>query len=154
MALETVICVGAVVLRDDSVLAVRQAAGHQLQGKWTFPWGQLDPGESPVAAAVREVSEEAGVVAEVTGLIGVQELPDPWAGWNALVYLCKHTSGEPTPDYTETDAAAYLTLDQLERLKADFEPWSFWVSRRALLGDITVIERSASNPYFPSPGFL
>ena len=154
MAAKTVTCVGAVVVRDDAILAVRQAAGHQLEGQWTFPWGKLESGESPSAAAVREVSEEAGVVAEIKGLIGVQELPEPWVGWNAFVYLCEHASGEPNADNNETDSAAYLTLDQLEELKSGFEPWSYWVSRRVLLGDITVIEPSASNPFFPSPGFL
>ena len=142
------------MVRDDAVLAVRQAAGHQLQGLWTFPWGKLEPGESPSAAVLREISEEAAVVAEVQGLIGVQELPEPWTGWNAFVFYCTHLSGEPAPDHGETDAAAYLSLDQLEDLESDFEPWSYWVSRRTLLGDITVIRSSSSNPFFPSPGFL
>jgi diadenosine hexaphosphate hydrolase (ATP-forming) len=35
---------------------------HQ-QGKWVFPKGHIDPGETPLEAALREVAEEAGVQA-------------------------------------------------------------------------------------------
>jgi ADP-ribose pyrophosphatase YjhB (NUDIX family) len=73
----TVVCVGAVVRRGDAVLLVRQSPGHSLAGQWTVPWGRLENGESPLAAALREVQEEGGVHAAVDGLLGVQELPEP-----------------------------------------------------------------------------
>ena len=154
MTTETVTCVGALVLRRDSLLAIRQAAGHPLQGQWTFPWGRLDPGESPSQAAIREVAEEAGVIAEVRGLVGVQELPHPWTGWNALVYLCEHVDGDPAPDNREADAARYFTLAQLDELAEPVEVWSRWLMARALRDELTVIEPTASNPYGPGPGFL
>lgn len=42
------------------------AAGRVLvlrhrKGEWVFPKGHIDPGESPLEAALREVEEEAGV---------------------------------------------------------------------------------------------
>ncbi len=154
MTSESVTCVGALVMYGESLLAIRQAAGHELQGQWTFPWGRLDPGESPSSAAIREVAEETGVVARIRGLVGVQELPHPWSGWNALVYLCEHVDGDPTPDDRETDAAQYFTLTQLNDLDEPVEAWSRWLMVRALRGELTVIEASASNPYSPSLGFL
>lgn len=36
--------------------------GHR-NGTWVFPKGHLDPGETELEAALREVEEEAGVVA-------------------------------------------------------------------------------------------
>ncbi len=56
-----VVCVGAVVLQGERVLFVRQAQGHPLEGRWSIPWGIVDPGESPDAAALRETREESGV---------------------------------------------------------------------------------------------
>ena len=109
---ETVVCVGAIVRRESSVLLVRQSPGHSLEGQWTIPWGQLDRGESPTAAALREVREEAGVIARVDGLLGVQELPEPWLGMLGMLFLCTHISGTPTPDMRETDAARYFSGDQ------------------------------------------
>ena len=154
MSTEIRLCVGALVLRGDRILAIRQAAGHPLEGLWTFPWGRLEPGESPSAAALREAREEAGVVAEIRGLIGVQEMPAPWVGWNAFVYLCDHLSGEPTPDNRETDASQYLSLKDLDLLSDSIEVWSLWVMTRALQNTLTVIRQSEENPYKPSPGYL
>jgi len=107
---KTELFVGAVVRRDGEVLLVRQSPGHSLAGQWTIPWGRVDPGESPMTAAIREVREEAAIEAVVEGLLGVQELPDPHLGGVALVYQCKHLSGDLIPRDTETDAARYLQL--------------------------------------------
>lgn len=58
---------GGVVFRPDgAVLLLRH-----LEGSWVFPKGHLDPGEDALAAALREVEEEAGVQASCpdTGLV-------------------------------------------------------------------------------------
>lgn len=50
---------GGLVFRDDgTVLCIREASG-----RWVFPKGHVDPGEDHLQAALREVEEEAGVVA-------------------------------------------------------------------------------------------
>lgn len=56
---------GGVILEDGSVLLilVKNLKGDQV---WTFPKGHLEPGETPEAAALREVSEETGWDCEIT----------------------------------------------------------------------------------------
>jgi len=39
-------------------------------GQWAFPGGRLDPGESPEAAALREMHEEIGVDLPVSAVLG------------------------------------------------------------------------------------
>ena len=150
----TAICVGAVVLMDDRVLLVRQAAGHELEGQWTIPWGRIASGESPADAVVRETREEGGVSAGIAGLLGVQELPSPWDGQIGIVYLCRHLGGEPRPDDHETDAAAYFSAPEMGALREPIEPLSRWLGLRVLQGDYTSIPENSNSPFAPSLGFL
>jgi len=52
--------VSAVVIRDDAgrILVVRKRG----TSKFMLPGGKIEPGETPVQAAVRELSEEVGAV--------------------------------------------------------------------------------------------
>jgi ADP-ribose pyrophosphatase YjhB (NUDIX family) len=59
-------CALCVVQRENRILFVRQAYDLHL---WTFPGGTVEPGESYSAAAVRELSEETGLVGKVNGLL-------------------------------------------------------------------------------------
>jgi len=43
---------------------------RRSRGEWVLPKGHIEPGETPEAAAVREVQEEAGVRAEVVARAG------------------------------------------------------------------------------------
>ena len=151
---ETVVCVGGLVLKGDRVLLVRQSPGHSLAGQWTIPWGEIEPGETPSEAVLREISEEAGVTARIEGLLGLQELPDPWLGMIGILFLCDHVEGEPAPDLRETDAAKFFSLDQLDDSPELIEPLSKWLIGRVLMGEHTAISSNSCGPYVPSRSFF
>ena len=46
------------------VLCLRRAPGGRSPGSWEAVHGHIDPGETPVATAVRELKEEAGLEPE------------------------------------------------------------------------------------------
>lgn len=150
----TVICVGTIVRRTDQILLVRQSSGHSLEGQWTIPWGQLEDGESPSASALRETKEESGITAEIEGLLGVQELPEPWSGMIGIIYLCRHSTGEPKPDNRETDAAGYFDRSAFEKLCEPIEPLSLWLVNRVFDDEYTLVKSHESNPFSPSAGFV
>jgi diadenosine hexaphosphate hydrolase (ATP-forming) len=50
---------GGVVFNGSGLILV---LGHR-NGTWVFPKGHIDPGETHIIAAIREVEEESGVVA-------------------------------------------------------------------------------------------
>ena len=54
----------------EQLLLVRRAIEPEL-GKWSFPSGYVDLGETVESAAVREVKEETGVDIKINFLIGV-----------------------------------------------------------------------------------
>lgn len=57
--------VAAVFTDGDRVLACRRRAGLEAAGRWEFPGGKLEPGESCEAALEREIAEELDVEIEV-----------------------------------------------------------------------------------------
>jgi ADP-ribose pyrophosphatase YjhB (NUDIX family) len=147
------VCVGTVVLDGGRVLLVRQARGHSLEGQWTIPWGIVEADESPETAAERETLEEGGIAARIEGLLGIQNLPE--AGWIAILYLCRHVSGTPTPDGgNETDAAAYFSVEQLNSHSEPIEPLTLWLARRVLEGRYPLIPPQPENPFAPRLAFL
>jgi NADH pyrophosphatase NudC (nudix superfamily) len=115
------------------------------------PWGVVEVGETADVAAVRETLEEAGITAEVRGLLGVQNLQ--WESATALAFLGRHISGEPAPDSIETDMALYVSMDELAGLDGEVEPWSDWLVRRVLAGFYSLIEQNDGTP-FPGAAFL
>jgi len=146
--------VGVLVRKEETVLLVRQSAGHSLAGQWTVPWGRVESSESPLEAALRETLEEAGVEARILGLLGVQELPAPQSGGVALVYLGAHVSGHPSPRDTETDAARYFSAAEIAELEEPLEPWSRWLAMRVLRNEHTLVRHAPSNPLRAQGAFL
>jgi 8-oxo-dGTP diphosphatase len=57
------------VFADENILLTRLRKRN-----WDIPGGVIDPGETPQAAAVREVWEETYARVEVVELIGIQEI--------------------------------------------------------------------------------
>lgn len=56
---------------DDRVLLVRSSDLSDTPGVWYLPGGGVEQGEHPADAVVREVAEETGLVAAVSGLLDV-----------------------------------------------------------------------------------
>ncbi len=110
--------VTAVVLRGREVLLVHRADTRE----WTPVTGIIDPGEQPADAAVREVGEEAGVVAVATRLALVH-VSDPVVYANGdraqyldLVFRLGWHAGEPYPADGENTAAAWFDVDRLPEM--------------------------------------
>ena len=61
--------VAAVFTDGEHVLACHRNADLQAGGRWEFPGGKIEPGESPEAALEREIAEELGIEIEVGELL-------------------------------------------------------------------------------------
>ncbi|MCW2796268.1 (deoxy)nucleoside triphosphate pyrophosphohydrolase [Nocardioides sp.] len=102
--------VGAAILRDGRVLAARRTSPPELAGRWEFPGGKVEPGESPTAALERELREELGCAVRVTGwLAGTTPIGTTHELSVATVALL---DGEPAP--TEHDVVRWLGADELD----------------------------------------
>jgi len=83
---------------------------RHVEGRWMFPAGAVDPGESPADAARREAWEEAGVLVEPLRILGVFGGPEfritysngDEAAWVTTVFEARILSGTPAPSDDET----------------------------------------------------
>lgn len=77
------------------VLIAQRPAGKFLAGKWEFPGGKLEPGESAEAGLARELAEELGVqVQSCRPLLSVRH-DYPHARVELATLLVERYAGEP-----------------------------------------------------------
>jgi ADP-ribose pyrophosphatase YjhB (NUDIX family) len=100
--------VRAVVFRDDELLLVRE----RRSGRWTFPGGWADVGDTPSAAAVRETLEESGYRVQATKLIALldksrHEHPQSVDYTYKVLVGCRFEGGEPVTSH-EVDAVGFF----------------------------------------------
>ena len=105
--------VGVVCLRGDQVLLVRRGR-PPLEGEWSLPGGRIEPGERAVETALRELREETGVEAMITGLVDVVDGIFPEAGRHYVLidFAARWLSGEPVAGDDAVEAA-FCPLDQV-----------------------------------------
>ncbi|MFZ7125437.1 MAG: (deoxy)nucleoside triphosphate pyrophosphohydrolase [Desulfobacterales bacterium] len=60
----------AVVARNGRILLARRPPGDRLEGKWEFPGGKIDPGESAETCLQRELFEEFGSRSSIGHFLG------------------------------------------------------------------------------------
>lgn len=98
------------------MLLIRRGKAPRL-GEWTLPGGRIEPGERAVDAALRELREETGVEAEITGLIDIVDGLFPEAGMHYVLidYAARWLSGEPV-GADDALEARFVPLDQVDSL--------------------------------------
>jgi 8-oxo-dGTP diphosphatase len=117
-----VAAVGVVCFRGEDVLLVRRGA-PPLEDAWSLPGGRIEWGERAADAALRELKEETGCSAELTGLVDVVDAvftkrsggEAPWGHYVLVDYAAKWTEGEPAPGDDARDAR-FFTPPELEAL--------------------------------------
>lgn len=102
--------VGGVVVHDGHVLLVLMTYGPAA-GFWTLPGGFVDRGETPEAAAVREVQEEAGVAVAVAHVAGVRfRITEEGRTDTYVAFRMRYLGGEPRADGREVAGARWWPL--------------------------------------------
>lgn len=108
---------GVICLRGEEVLLIKRGTPPRL-GQWSLPGGRIELGETAAAAALRELTEETGVTADLLGLIDVvdgiftsRETGETTRHYLMIDYAARWTSGEPVAG-DDAAEARFVTLDQ------------------------------------------
>lgn len=113
-----------VIRRDDAVLLCRISPAYPAAGLWTLPGGGIEFGEAPDAAVLREVEEETGLVARITGTptilshTGIWQRQEPVRYHHVrFVYPMEVVGGSERIEVDgSTDACGWFTPDRLPEL--------------------------------------
>lgn len=143
-----IIGVGGVVRMDGGVLLVRLTYSD-IKGRYMFPGGKVDPGESLEGALVREVEEEAGVVAEPEVLVAVRHRIDPGELNTYLMFSMRYVRGDPRPNGQETDEVSVVAAEQLRTQPERFASLVPEVALPVLAGTSQGLSRQG---YLPAHG--
>ncbi len=100
------------LIRDDQgrVLAGQRPPGKALAGKWEFPGGKIEPGESPEAALQREIREELGCEIEIGVALPVVHHEYTGGLIELRPFLARVVAG--TPSAREHAALAWVAIGE------------------------------------------
>jgi 8-oxo-dGTP diphosphatase len=88
--------VTAGILEDNGlVLIARRKPGKHMGGKWEFPGGKIEEGESPEQALARELQEELDVRARIGKLLCCASWDGDGISLELLVYRVERFDGTP-----------------------------------------------------------
>lgn len=115
--------VAAVIERAGNVLAGQRKPGGNHPLKWEFPGGKVEPGESPEDALIRELTEELGIRARISGEITRYEYEYPGRSRILLIfYRVMDFEGEPQNlDFAQLKWVRRERLPDLDFLDGDVD---------------------------------
>ena len=117
-----IINVVAAIIKNDNKVFITQRGHGEFKGKWEFPGGKIEVGETPEEAVVREINEELKSIVKVDSFFG--EINDVHGDrcFNVKFYICSLESGEL--ELTEHLSAKWIepnSIKQEEFMEADKE---------------------------------
>ena len=118
--------------RGTALLLTRRAAGlRSHRGQWALPGGRCDAGETPTAAALRELGEELGLSPGPGQVLGSLDDYPTRSGYlitPIVVWAADSAAISPNPD--EVASVHRIALDEIERPACSISP----PFRRAVAG--------------------
>jgi len=107
---------GAIAIMDEKIVMIKRGRPPS-KGKWAFPSGFLELGETPEEGVLRELEEESGVTGEIVDLIGVYyEQSEVWGDLLVIMYLVKVIGGTIMAG-DDADDARLFTSEEVPRFK-------------------------------------
>ena len=125
--LKKVEVVAAVIIKDDMVLGAKRGYG-EYEGKWEFPGGKIEPGETKSQALKREIKEELN--ADINVLIELKKIECDYETFHLIMHtficslknkleLLKHD--ENHLEHSEIRWLDENNLESVDWLPADLE---------------------------------
>ena len=89
-----ILVVGAAIISEDKCLVAQRSDTMSMPGKWEFPGGKVEPGESPQQALVREINEELAIDIMAGPYLATGRTEKQGVRIRLDVYLASYNAGE------------------------------------------------------------
>jgi len=104
--------VAAAIIHHGEVLAAQRATPPALAGRWEFPGGKVEYGETEFQALIRECKEEIGVAITPERFLG--EVPNPYGQGSVRLWSAVLTGrGSELPIALEHRELRWLGAEEL-----------------------------------------
>jgi len=111
---------GLILDSQGQLLACRRPEGKHLGGKWEFPGGKVEPGESPEKALIRELQEELEITLSIQKPLSPVTHDYGRGPIQLIPFLCTITEGNPHPhEHSELRWCPPCELPALDWAAAD-----------------------------------
>ena len=116
--------VGGIIFNAEGLvfLARRGREARNESGKWEFPGGGVEFGETLEHALAREILEEYGITIEVHELLDVVNhiIPREGQHWVSPSFLCKMISGTPViREPHKCEAIGWFAIEEIPETEPD-----------------------------------
>jgi len=89
-----VLVTAAVIEKEGKFLLAQRGHEDRLAGKWEFPGGKIEPGETPQDCLSREIREELGIEVQVGDFLCSSRFDYDHVSVEIFAYRCTWVSGE------------------------------------------------------------
>lgn len=103
--------IASVIRHNDKVLIAQRAKKDALYGKWEFPGGKMEEGETDHQCLQRELREEFGIEAEVGDYLCTSYFEHKETPMAMIVYWVPKYSGEM--QLLDHQQVKWVTIDEL-----------------------------------------
>ena len=110
------VCCAIILFPDNKILAVQRGKTMRHEGKWEFPGGKIEAGETEEACIRREIMEELGIEIEITGRLKPHIHHYTNLSIKLIPFLAKHTLGS----ISLKEHSSFRLLDKTELMSPDW----------------------------------
>lgn len=108
----------AILIEEEKVLIAQRKSTDHLAGKWEFPGGKIEPGETPEMCLHRELKEEFGIDTLIGQFLAESVYHYDQISIRLLAYQAMVQQGVLVP--IDHDDIAWVTIHQMDQY--DFAP--------------------------------